>query len=246
MFVRRNAGHMAGIDRTAARSGCVDALPLLVAELPFGLVVGVAAASAGLQIQEGVALSATVFTGAAQLAGLDLIGDGAPVLAIVVTMVMVNLRYLMYSASMAPYFRDLRRGTRWLFAYLLTDPVYALSITTFREREDPAYRRWYYLGAAVPLWFAYQFGTLLGVVFGARLPPSWHLEFAVPLLFLVLLIPTLEDRATAVTAVVAAGAALAVGGLPLELGFFAAALVGIVAGLATERYLDSREVTRGH
>jgi predicted branched-subunit amino acid permease len=95
----------------------------------------------------------------------------------------------------------------------------------------------YYLGVAVTLWTVWQVTTVAGVVLGTSVPESLGLEFAVPLVFLALLIPAMEDRPTTVAGL--AGGAVAVGtaGLPLNLGLLVGATVGIVAGLLTETRL---------
>ena len=152
---------------------------------------------------------------------------------VVVTALVINLRMVMYSASIAPYFQGV--ATRWRagLAYLLTDQAYALSVTRFGD-DRPVRRRWYYLGAAAPLWAVWQVCTVVGVVVGARVPESLPLSFAVPLTFLALLVPAITDRASGVAAAVGgAGAAVGVG-LPLNLGLIAGALVGVLAGLVAE------------
>lgn len=222
------------VSRSDLVAGLRDVVPLLLTELPFGVVVGAAAVEAGVPAAAAVGMSVTVYTGAAQLAAFDLLGRGAPLTVVALTALVVNLRYLMYSASLAQYLRSLSRGRRWTFGYLVTDPVYALTVGAFAER--PARRAaWYYVGAAVPMWFAYQGGTLLGVLVGTSLPPELNVGFATPLLFLALLAPTLEDRPSVAAAAVGGTVAVAGAGLPFELGLVVGALVGVATGLLAER-----------
>jgi predicted branched-subunit amino acid permease len=222
------------VSRSDLAAGLRDVLPLVLTELPFGVVVGAAAVEAGVPAAATIGMSLLVYTGAAQLAAFDLLGRGTPLVVVALTAVVINLRYLMYSASLAQYLRSHPRGRRWGFGYLVTDPVYALTIGEFADRASPN-AAWYYVGVAVPMWFAYQGGTVLGIVVGTSLPPELNVGFATPLLFLALLVPTLEDRPSLVAAV--AGGAVAVGGagLPLELGLVTGSLVGVVAGLLAER-----------
>lgn len=207
--------------------------PVLVGVVPFGLVAGAAAVRVGLSGVQAVGLSVFVFAGASQLAAIDLLGQDAPVAVVVVTALVINLRMTMYSASIAPYFR--RFATRWRagLAYLLTDQAYALSVTRFRS-ERPVERRWYYLGAAVPLWVVWQVCTVAGVIVGAQVPDSLPLEFAVPLTFLALLVPAVTDASSAAAAAVAGTVAVVGAGLPLNLGLLTGAVVGILAGLVVE------------
>ena len=207
--------------------------PVLVGIVPFGLVAGAAAVRVGLSGLQAVGLSVVVFAGASQLAAIELLGSDARVAVVVATALVINLRMVMYSASIAPYFRE--TATRWRagLAYLLTDQAYALAVTRFGA-DRPVRRRWYYLGAALPLWAVWQVCTVLGVVAGARVPDSLPLSFAVPLTFLALLVPAVTDRASGTAAVVGGAAAVLGAGLPLNLGLVAGAVGGVLAGLLVE------------
>ena len=225
-------------------AGVRDTLPLLVGFVPFSLVVGVAAVNAGLSPAQAIGLSVFVYAGASQLAAIDLLGRGAPLAVVVFTAVVINLRMMMYSASIAPYLRGL--STRWkaLLSYVLTDHTYALSLSAY-ESDESVDRRWYYLGTAVPVWVLWQASTFAGAVVGANVPESWGLSFAVPLVFLALLVPTLTDGAA--TAAAAAGGAVAVTatGLPFDLGLLTGALVGVLVGRGAEVALGIDPVETG-
>ncbi|EFW90554.1 branched-chain amino acid transport protein AzlC [Haladaptatus paucihalophilus DX253] len=214
-------------------AGVRVALPITLGVVPFGMVTGVAAVDVGIPAIHAFAMSVIVFAGASQLAAIELIGRNAPIAVVILTMLVVNLRMMMYSASIAPYFE--RESARWKAAlpYLLTDQAYAVSLLKFRNDETTS-RRWYYLGVAVPLWVAWQTATVVGILLGGGVPEGWHLEFAVPLVFLAVLVPTVTDRATLAAAIVGGAAAVAANGLPFDLGLVAAAIVGIGAGLAAE------------
>ena len=186
-------------------------------------------------------LSATVFAGASQLATVQLIAEGALPAIVVLTALTINLRMMMYSASLAPHFQHL--GARWRagLAFLLVDQNYALSINRY-QRPDGGFEphgHWYYLGAGALLWVTWQSATAVGVFLGAGIPDDWSLEFAIPLLFMVLLIPSLRDRAHVVAALVGGSVAVAGTGLPLKLGIVAGALCGIAAGYAFERWAEA-------
>jgi predicted branched-subunit amino acid permease len=219
--------------REAFLAGGRAVAPIVVGIVPFGLIAGAAAVDAGLTLLDAIGLSVVVFAGASQLAAIGLLGDGAPLALVVVTVLVINLRLVMYSASIAPELLDEPRRWRTLEAYLLTDQAYALSVTRF-EREPGTSRRWYYLGAAAPLWVVWQLCTIAGAVVGARVPPWLPLDFAVPLTFLALLVPAIKGRATATAAVVGGGLATLGTGLPLEAGLMVGAVAGVLAGVLAE------------
>lgn len=212
------------------RAGIRDALPFLLGVIPFALVAGIAAVEVGLTPVQAVGMSVVVFAGASQLAALELLGETAPLAVVVGTAVIINLRMLMYSASIAPYFAAVGRRTRLGLAYLLTDQAYAMSIAEF-VRNDERDRVSYYVGVGATLWVVWVLATAVGVFVGAGVPPELELSFAVPLVFLALLVPAMKDRPTTAAAAVAGTVAVAAAGLPFNLGLLAGALAGIAAGL---------------
>lgn len=221
------------MNRSELRQGVTDVVPLLLGIIPFGFIAGIATVNAGLGLPEAIGFSAIVFAGAAQLAALELIGRDAPLTIVVITAVVINLRMLMYSASIAPHFRDLSRRMKAAVAYLLTDQAYALSIARY-QNADSIRSAAYYLGVAATLWIVWQLTTIAGVVLGTRVPESLGLEFAVPLVFLALLIPAMEDWPTTVAGIAGGVVAVGTAGLPLNLGLLVGATVGIGAGILTE------------
>jgi predicted branched-subunit amino acid permease len=156
----------------------------------------------------------------------------------------VNLRHMLYSASVAPYVRHLSRAWKFILAFLLTDEAYAVTITNYRtaspEAAHATNKHWFMLGAELTLWVSWQISTLVGVVLGASVPASWGLDFTLALTFIALLIPTLED-APAIAAALAAGiVATAFNSLPYNLGLLLAVLVGIGVGVSAERLAERR------
>jgi predicted branched-subunit amino acid permease len=241
-------------------------------------------------------MSVVVFAGAAQLAVIDLLRTDTPLVVVILTGVVVNLRMLMYSASLAPYFQQYRARWKALLAYFLTDQAYAVAVARYSEASvdtdtgadeqvdadagvdrgetagrDPSVDRRadgdcrgadgdgpgvtaegaatdtatdpdgvdegrdrFYLGVAVSIWAVWVCATAVGVGLGRGLPDTWGLDFAVPLVFLALLVPRLEDRSTTAAGVAAGAVALAATGLPYHLGLPVAAVVGVGVGLAAE------------
>jgi predicted branched-subunit amino acid permease len=237
------------------RRGVRDVAPLLLGVAPFGLVAGAAAVDAGLTPLQAVGLSVVVFAGASQLAAIDLFGSNAELLVILLTGVVINLRMLMYSASIAPHFRSLRSVWKSICAYILTDQAYALSIARYTDAEaelDASERRRYYLAVGGSLWIVWQCCTILGIAVGARVPDSWGLSFAVPLVFLSLLIPAVTSKPKAVAALVGGSVAVAgdVFAVPLDLGLILGGLAGVVAGVLAAEWLstpnDGSDVGGGH
>jgi len=209
--------------------------PLLAGVVPFGLVVGVTAAGSVVGSVWGYASSVIIFAGAAQLATIQLLDTGAAVGVVILTGLVINVRHLMYSAALAPHFSEFPRASRFFLPYLMTDQVFAVSQVRFTAATDAVYQRWFYVGAGVTLWSSWQFASIAGILLGVEVPESWGLEFAIPLVFLVLLVPVVETRPGLIAAIVGGGVAVLAHGASLGLGLVLGAVAGVAAGVAADR-----------
>jgi predicted branched-subunit amino acid permease len=223
------------IDRPAFAAGVRASLPVLPGIAPFGMICGVAMVANGIAPLTAVLMSVAVFAGASMLAASQLLAGGAPVAVIVLTAFFINLRFMMYSASLRLHLGGLPLRWRLLVAYLLADNPYALCMARFADHADDRGKPGFYLGATLPVWLAWQASVLAGVLAGAGLPAAWRLEFAAPLAFIAITVPLLRDRAMVAAALAAGVTVIAAHGLPLRTGMMLAALAGIAAGLASER-----------
>lgn len=214
-------------------SGVRAVIPLLVGVIPFSLIASISAIDAGFSELQTIGMASLIFAGASQLAAIDLVSQNAHGLVIVATALIINLRFCMYSASLAPHFNGLPFSLRALLAYLLTDHAYAVSIVSFNNEKQP-FRYCFYLGGAVTLWTVWQTTTIIGILVGTLLPDSWSLGFAVPLTFLGLLSLAVTSRPTFIAAATSGILVLLVHGLPYNLGLFVAALGGIAAGFVAD------------
>ena len=214
-------------------SGVRAAVPVLPGIAAFGIITGVAMVASGIPPAAAMLMSVIVFAGASMVASAQLLASGTPALLVVLATLFINLRFMMYSASLRQHFA--REPLRWrlLVAYLLADNVYGL--TLMRASDHQPYLRQYFLGAGTFVWVAWQGFVAAGIVVGAGVPASWRLEFAAPLAFIAMTIPLLRDRAMVVAALVAGVTVVAAHALPLKLSIAAAAFAGIAAGLAFEK-----------
>jgi 4-azaleucine resistance transporter AzlC len=202
------------------------------------MIYGVLAIEAGIPQSLALAMSSIVFAGSSQFAAAQLFGTGASAAVIVATTLILNLRHALYSSSLAPYVARLSTHWKWILGYLLTDEAYAVTIARYRRgegKDPPPPAHWFFLGAGLCLWTSWQLSTAAGIFLGAQVPRDWSLDFTLPLTFIGLGAPTLQDRPTLLAALVGGGVAVALAGLPYRLGLMLAALAGILAGLGAEK-----------
>jgi predicted branched-subunit amino acid permease len=144
----------------------------------------------------------------------------------------------MYSAALAPHFQEFPAIARFTLPYVMTDQAFAVSIVRYGEVTDPVYKQWYFTGAAMTLWITWQISTVAGIVLGAQVPASWSLDFTIPLIFLVLLVPAIKSRTELIAALVGGGVAVAAAGAPYGLGLMIGAVSGVIAGVIAQRVMQ--------
>lgn len=214
--------------------GIRDESPILLGVIPFGLIYGALAVHAHLSSAAAQAMSAIIFAGSAQIIVTQLLTAGTSGLVMLVVVFVVNLRHALYSASVAPYVRSLSTAWKVLLAYLLTDEAYAVVISHYQREGWNANRHWYFLGAGLTLWTSWQISSGVGIFIGASLPDSATLSFVLPLTFIALVVPAIRDRAGLAAAVIAGLIGVLAMNFPFKTGLLAAALIGILAGMAIE------------
>lgn len=209
--------------------------PLIPGVVPFSMVAGIAAVQAGFTPAQSIAFSLIGYAGSAQLIASQMVVSHAPTVLILLSTLIVNLRFAMYSASLLPMFVGVPLPRRWLLAYGITDQAYAVTMGRPLTEPHPVA---YYAGAAVLMWLTWQSGTAFGALLGARIPATWPLDFAVPLSFIALLVPVLKSRPQVVAAAVSAGVAVAAHDLPFRLNLILGAVCGVAIGYLMQRSQD--------
>jgi predicted branched-subunit amino acid permease len=208
---------------------------VLLGIVPFGIITGVAMVASGIPPLGAMLMSLLVFAGASMVASAQLLASGAPAALIVFTTLIINLRFMMYSASLRLHFAQAPLAQRLAIAYLTADNVYGLLLGRFSEHPGDPGKLEYLFGAGLVVWAAWQAAVLAGVLIGAGVPAAWRLEFAAPLAFIAMSIPLLRDRAMVAAALAAGLAVLMTNELPFRMAIIAAAATGIAAGLLVDK-----------
>jgi predicted branched-subunit amino acid permease len=222
--------------RHAAFAGGASAMaPWLIGVVPFGLVIGVNAARADIPLAAGWLTGPLIFGGSAQVATIQLLDAGAAPFVIVISALAINLRLILYSASMARHWRGAPAWWQALGAYFLVDPSVAVASDGYDCIEDRRLAHMHYVGAALTLWVAWLLAITAGATAGAALPSGLRLEMVIPLFLTGEVVFRLRDRATACAAAVAAVAAIVTVSLPMHAGLVVAIVVGLTVGVRMER-----------
>lgn len=219
--------------RQAFWQGVRDFMPLAAGMCAWALVTGVAMAKSGLLRDQAIGLGLIGFAGAAQLAALPSLVGGALVLPMV-TALMVNLRFVIYSAGLAPHLRSMPFLQRLLACYLISDMAYGVFMSQGRPLFVSPYRGSYFLGVALTVGVLWHLACTAGILAAGAIPVQWGLEFAGTLALIALVVPMLASRPSLMGAATAALASLWLRGLPMRIGTVLAILAGIVVAVVTD------------
>ncbi len=210
--------------------------PVLMVYIAIGMAYGVLAVDNGIPPWLAVLMSALVYAGTAQLVGVQMIALNLPPLSIIITAAVINARFFVMASALVPYLRRLSWWERALYATQLTDATFALHIA--RLPKTDASKTEIFTTNAVGH-FVWVGATIAGVVVGqtASNLDAFAIDFAMPAMFIGLLVPLIRDRGQIL---VALGAAIAtVGFHALGASFWTiliATLVGLLSGWGSDRW----------
>ncbi len=224
-------GPILGIGRLQwadAWAGLKAIAPLMPGSATFGLAFGALVPVAGIDPWTGLYASVTVVAGASQISVIESVRAGAPALIAVLTALIINARFALYSAALGPVFSAFPRRWKLGLAHLMTDQSAVVALQHAGDYPDPVRRRWFVLGGALPFVAVWIAGTAAGVVAGPIIPDAWQVGFIVPLMFIAVMVPALRRPEDVVALGVTGTVVIVSRGLPFGLNV----LVGIVSGIA--------------
>jgi len=228
--------------KSAFWKGFKDGTPFVFVIFPFGLLFGVVATEAGLNVYETMAFTVLVIAGAAQFTAIQLLADETPTLIVLATSLAVNLRMAMYSASLTPHLGAAPFWQRIFVAYFTIDQSYAVSIAQFEKQpEQPlAQKIAYFFGTVTPICPLWYGATFLGAYAGTSIPPELALDFAIPITFLAIIAPALRTLPHVLAALTSVILSLAFIWVPFSLGILIAGVGAMLVGAQAEVLLNRR------
>lgn len=219
-------------ERSGVVAGFRTCLPVAVGVGGYGIAFGVLARQAGLSVAEATLMSAVVLAGASQLIAVELWDAPLPVLAIVATTLIVNLRYVLMGASLRPWFKDISPARAYASLFFVTDESWALSIADLRSGAG---RGAFLLGAGLAIWLLWVATTAVGATVGGAIgaPRRYGLDFVLTAIFVAIAVGLWRGREDLLPWVVAGsvavvGAAVLPGRWYILLGGVLGSLVAVV------------------
>ncbi|MGA1423553.1 MAG: AzlC family ABC transporter permease [Steroidobacteraceae bacterium] len=215
-------------------------LPLSPGIFAWGLVTGVAMVKSGLSTLDATILSLLAYAGSAQLAAMPLIATLAPLWLVTLTAIIVNLRFVVYTALLRPHFTHLSTSRRLWLGYIVGDIMFVRFTTLLQQEPNYPHKVAYYTGGALANWVIWQVSSLIGIFAATAIPASWGLELAGTLALVALLVPLLRQWPALAGASAAAIVAVLANALPLRLGLLCGVVTGITVALLVDREFRRR------
>ena len=212
--------------------GAREMAPLAAFLIPFGIAFGVAAIETGLTGAQTIIMSGTVFAAASQFAVLEIWGTSIPLVPLILIALAVNARFILMSASLYPWLRELPWSKRLGSMLVLSDANFASCLSAYNAGERDV---GVLIGGGLALWSAWIIGTAGGIVFGDQIgdPRAFALDVVMLAYFAALLAGSWSGKATLLPWLVAGGVSVAAyWWAPANWHVIAGALAGgIVGGL---------------
>jgi 4-azaleucine resistance transporter AzlC len=232
-------------ERTGERltfwGGVRDCIPTLLGYWSIGFAAGVVGATEGLNVLEVGLMSTFLYAGSAQFIVAAMVGTGSTIASIIATVFFINLRHLLLSAAVAPYFRQYSAKKNFLLGAQLTDETFGVAISRLSITAEG--RDKWMLGLNITAQVNWIVATLIGAWLGMSLanPEQFGLKFALPAMFAGLVVQSLLHRKQLRQDMIVAGSAivyfvLAFLWFPSHVAVIIAAVAAAITGMAVERW----------
>ncbi|MFS8500525.1 MAG: AzlC family ABC transporter permease [Caldicoprobacter sp.] len=216
-------------------TGIKKSVPVVLGYIPIGMAFGILASQQGLSIFEIFMMSSMVYAGASQFIATAMIASGINAASVIFTVFLVNLRHMLMSASLSPYFRKVPSIIQALISFGLTDETYALDITHLKEHEPSAY---FFMGLHTSCYATWVISTVMGGMLGNLIPDPtrWGMDYALSAMFIALLCIQIKDKRDVLVAICSAAFSLLIttmsgGSWNVIISTILAATIGVSADL---------------
>ncbi|ODJ66154.1 branched-chain amino acid ABC transporter permease [Brochothrix thermosphacta] len=176
------------------KEGIIDCLPTLLGYISIGLACGIIGTASNLSVLEVTLLAIFVYAGAAQMVMTGLIAVGAPFFTIILTVAVVNIRFLLLSMTIAPHFKHESLLVRLGLGFLLTDESFGVTVIKYAKNRNEPLRKQWLMGLNITAYIVWIISCLVGALIGnwIKNPEVLGLDFALVAMFIALLVLQLE------------------------------------------------------
>lgn len=157
------------------RKGIIDCIPTLFGYVGIGIAAGIIGKAANLTILEITLLSIIVYAGAAQFIITGLLLTTAPIMAIIFTVFLINLRHLLMGMTIAPFFKRFSLINNIGIGTLLTDETFAVAVNAISQQKTID-ANWMH-GLNITAYLVWIMSCITGAILGNWLPDPYQFGF---------------------------------------------------------------------
>lgn len=157
------------------RKGIIDCIPTLFGYVGIGIAAGIIGKAANLTILEITLLSIIVYAGAAQFIITGLLLTTAPIMAIIFTVFLINLRHLLMGMTIAPFFKRFSLINNIGIGTLLTDETFAVAVNAISQQKTID-ANWMH-GLNIAAYLVWIMSCITGAILGNWLPDPYQFGF---------------------------------------------------------------------
>ncbi len=208
----------------------LDIAPLAIAVVPWGILCGSLAIQTGLSALQAQCMSLFVFAGAAQLAGLSIMGASGSLLSLLGSTSVISSRHLLYSATFRKDVKDLPLVKRMAIAFVLTDEMFA--VTENYRHKTHTFNVGYAFVSGLTFYILWNASTLIGILAGQMISNLGELglEFAIAATFIAMIVPSIKTKPTLLAVILSGFFSVLFHYLDVANGLLISALIGMTAG----------------
>lgn len=230
------------------KKGLRDGIPIAMGYFAVAFTLGITAKNIGMTPMQAAVSSMLLHASAGQFAAMTVISSGAGYLEMVITTLIVNLRYLLMSCALSQKAgSSMKLRHRLILSYYITDEIFGIAVSV-----EGSLNPFYNYGAATVAGPGWTIGTFLGALFGAVLPDRLSRAFGMALygMFIAIIIPPArKNKVIRGVVITSMAASFVFSCLPvikeISSGFRMIILTFLIAGFAAWKYPVKEEAEKG-
>ncbi len=189
----------------ACLQGAKYAFPIFLAYLPLGFAFGVLAVKSGIPFYYATMMSLLIFAGSGQFITAAMVGTQSSFLSILLANFLISLRYFLMVSALLPFIKSFTFLQKILFSSHVTDETFAVHYTQLRNKysEFTYYEKSQIFSINLVSHMGWILGTALGALSGELLADikPFGIDFALPAMFIALLVPLCLERMQLIVAI---------------------------------------------
>ncbi len=222
----------------AFNAGVQTVIATIPGNFAWGFVVGLGMINLGLSVFQSSAFNVLVYSGSAQMVAMPLMAAGVSLSLVFFATFMACIRFVLYSAAMAPALHHLPLSTRLFVSAFSIDAAIGLFLTrraqSIKGERIFAHRITYLLGMNLLIWSAWSSGVFAGIFAAGALPTSAKFSYLGIVALLGITVAMMRSKAAIACAVASTVVATLAQEWPYKLGLLCAIVVGIAVGYSLE------------